>query len=143
MYLTRSITDFGGQSFEMAGVIPARCRMHKRLQAVGYVEATALRDTVICPAGTVLRGHEFHFSSMIPDVTIHNVGVSDAADGPEDFPSAFSIERKRTGATCPGGYAKGDVLASYLHLNLMGAPDAANHFLRRCAAFRARNGATA
>ena len=143
MYLTRSITDFGGQSFEMAGVIPARCRMHKRLQAVGYVEATALRDTVICPAGTVLRGHEFHFSSMIPDVTIHHVGMSDVADGPEDFPSAFSIERKRTGAACPGGYAKGDVLASYLHLNLMGAPDAANHFLRRCAAFRARNGATA
>ena len=122
MYLTRSLTDFRGESFEMARVVPARCRMNDRLQTVGYVEARALRDTAICPEGAVLRGHEFHFSSVEPD-------------SPEAFPYAFALTRPRTGATCSGGYAKGNVLASYLHLNLTGSPAAADRFLRHCLEF--------
>ena len=66
MYLTRSITDLRGETFEMAGLVPARCRMNDRLQTVGYVEARALRDTVLCPEGAVLHGHEFHFSVVEP-----------------------------------------------------------------------------
>ena len=54
----------------------------------------------------------------------------------EDFPWAFRVERKRTGAAHSGGYARGNVLASYLHLNLAGLPDAADSFLARCRAFR-------
>ena len=111
-----------GAAFEMAGVLPASCRMQHRLEAVGYVEARALRDTVLGPVGTLLRGHEFHFSAMTPEA--------------EDFPWAFRIERKRTGAAHSGGYARGNVLASYLHLNLAGLPDAAESFLARCRAFR-------
>lgn len=126
MYLTRSITDFRGESFEMAGIVPARCRMNDRLQTVGYVEARALRETVLCSEGTKLRGHEFHFSSVEPE-------PSGGA-----FPHAFSLERKRTGVRCPGGYANGDILGSYLHLNLAGNPSAADHFLGRCLAFKER-----
>ena len=122
MYLCRSITDMEGAAFEMAGVLPASCRMQHRLEAVGYVEARALRDTVLGPVGTLLRGHEFHFSAMTPEA--------------EDFPWAFRVERKRTGAAHSGGYARGNVLASYLHLNLAGLPDAADSFLARCRAFR-------
>ena len=125
MYLSRSLTDFEGHSFEMAGVVPASCQMNDRLQRVGYVEVTALRDTVLCPKGTVLRGHEFHFSSLTKDAA-------------EDFPDAFLFERTRTGETYRGGYARGNVLASYLHLNLLGFPAAAQHFLKNCAAFAAR-----
>ena len=126
MYLTRSITDFHGETFGMAGVVPARCRMNDRLQTVGYVEARALRDTLLGPEGTVLRGHEFHFSSVEPD----------PADG--DFPCAFELTRMRTGTARPGGYAQGNVLGSYLHLNLAGCPGAADRFLRRCMDFRQR-----
>ncbi|MBR1671629.1 MAG: cobyrinate a,c-diamide synthase [Fretibacterium sp.] len=128
MYLSRSLTDFGGRSFKMVGVVPASCRMNSRLQTVGYVEATALTDTVLCPKGTVLRGHEFHFSSL----------TKDAAEA--DFPDAFLLERKRTGETYSGGYARGNVLASYLHLNLLGFPAAAERFLKNCAEFAARQG---
>ena len=123
MYLSRSLTDFEGHSFEMAGVVPASCQMNKRLQRVGYVEVTALRDTVLCPRGTVLRGHEFHFSSLTKDMA------------EVEFPDAFLFRRKRTGETYPGGYARGNVLASYLHLNLLGFPAAAEYFLKNCAAF--------
>ncbi|MCR4817569.1 MAG: cobyrinate a,c-diamide synthase [Fretibacterium sp.] len=122
MYLSRSLTDFEGRTFEMVGSVPASCQMNKRLQRVGYVEVKALRDTAICPKGTVLRGHEFHFSSLTKAPA-------------EDFPDAFLFKRTRTGETYPGGYARGNVLASYLHLNLLGFPAAAEYFLKNCAAF--------
>ena len=161
MYLTRSITDFRGETFEMAGLVPARCRMNNRLQTVGYVEARALRDTVICPKGTVLHGHEFHFSSIEfdeleldkPDLDKPELDKLELDKTEFDKPKfgkregdtaeqafsrvcAFALTRVRTGAVCPGGYARGNVLGSYLHLNLMGCPEAADRFLQRCLDFR-------
>ena len=49
---------------------------------------------------------------------------------------AFALTKVRTGTVCPGGYARGNVLGSYLHLNLMGCPEAADRFLQRCLDFR-------
>lgn len=118
MYLTEELTDFEKKSHAMAGVIPHRTTMNDRLQTVGYVEVTALRDTVLCPAGTVMRGHEFHFSSAVK------------AAG-QDSP-AFLFRKNRTGAEYTAGYAAGNVLASYLHLHFAGAVEAARHFLGKC-----------
>ena len=122
MYLTRSLTDFEGREFAMAGLIPAASRMNSRLQTVGYVEATALRDTVLCPAGTVVRGHEFHFSSTQPD------------EGTE-VRAAWRFVKKRTGATYVAGYASANVLASYLHLHFAGNPQLARNFVDACVRF--------
>ncbi|RKJ79620.1 cobyrinate a,c-diamide synthase [Pyramidobacter sp. CG50-2] len=122
MYLTRSLTDFEGRAFAMAGLIPAACRMNPKLQTVGYVEATALRDTVLCPAGTVVRGHEFHFSSVQPD------------EGTEAS-AAWRFVKKRTGAAYAAGYASANVLASYLHLHFAGSPQLARNFVDACERF--------
>ena len=120
MYLTESITDFEGKTHEMAGVIPARCSMNDRLRTVGYVEAEALCDTVICPAGTVIKGHEFHFSSS-------------EANSQETWPCAFTFCKKRTGEKYLAGYAKDSVLASYLHLHFAGDSTLAENFIKSCA----------
>ncbi len=121
MYLTRSLTDFDGQTFAMVGAVPASCRMNDRLQTVGYVECTALRDSPLCEAGTVVRGHEFHFSTTTPDA-----GTETAA--------AWQFVKKRTGATYAAGYANGSLVASYLHLHFAGNPEMARHFVDTCAA---------
>ncbi|MDF2572062.1 MAG: cbiA, partial [Sporomusa sp.] len=68
MYLARQIIDFDGQAYDMAGVIPAVCQMQSKLETVGYVETTALTDNVLCAKGETLRGHEFHFSRMTPEI---------------------------------------------------------------------------
>ena len=125
MYLTRSLTDFDGREFAMAGLIPAACRMNPRLQTVGYVEATALRDSVLCPAGTVARGHEFHFSSAQPD-------AGTEAD------AAWRFVKKRAGASYAAGYASANVLASYLHLHFAGNPQLARNFVDVCERFARR-----
>jgi cobyrinic acid a,c-diamide synthase len=121
MYLCRNVESFDGQKYPMVGLIPENCRMEKRLQAVGYVEATACVDNVLCRAGETLRGHEFHFSRMEP------------AEPNQQGQPAFMIRKKRTGANAPGGYAGNNLLASYLHIHFAGNPDAARRFVDCCA----------
>nr|WP_091743672.1 cobyrinate a,c-diamide synthase [Propionispora vibrioides] len=123
MYLTRQLVDFSGQAYEMAGVIPATCVMEQKLQTVGYVEAMPLRDNLLCSAGQSLRGHEFHFSRLVPDAA-------------ESFPWAFTMIKLRTGTGYPGGYAANNVLASYLHMHFAGNKPAAHRFMKACMQYR-------
>lgn len=119
MYLTQSITDFDGIRHEMVGIVPASCQMNGKLRTVGYVEAEALDDNVICKKGTLIRGHEFHFSSSVPD-------------DKDTFPHSFLFRKTRTGEEYKAGYAKDSILASYLHMHLAGNPQLARNFVLNC-----------
>ncbi|SDE84779.1 cobyrinate a,c-diamide synthase [Sporomusa acidovorans] len=125
MYLARQITDFDGRTYDMAGVIPAACSMQSKLETVGYVKTRALTDNVLCACGESLRGHEFHFSRMVPD------------GSPEEFPWAFEFKKMRTGALYQGGYASGNILASYLHMHFAGNRLSARRFVDRCTQYMA------
>ena len=127
MYLCREIFDFEEKEYEMVGLVPAVCRMQKKLQRVGYVTAKALRESILAPAGETLRGHEFHFSTMEPDAS--------------DFPWAYELTGSRQKEAHREGYAAGAVLASYLHINFDGSPAAADRFLSACRAYRKAGGA--
>lgn len=125
MYLTRRITDFSGQSHDMVGLIPAECKMNDQLQTVGYIEAEALADNLLCAKGALLRGHEFHFSSM---------AIDQAA---EEFPWAFHFTKVRTNAQYPSGYARENILASYLHLHFAGNRECARNLIEACQKYAA------
>lgn len=58
------IQGFDGDSYEMVGLVPGVCEMQKKLQRVGYVTGKALRKSVIADQGDLLKGHEFHFSTL-------------------------------------------------------------------------------
>ncbi len=122
MYLCDKIVDFVGNDYKMVGLVPADCTMQDKLQKVGYVTATATMNTVLTKKGDALRGHEFHFSTMEP----HN----------KDFPWAFQFQGGRVVKTYWGGYSKGNILASYLHLNFAGNDEAAELFISNCEAYR-------
>ena len=96
---------------DMAGVVDIDAAMSERL-TLGYRQATTLVDTPIGPAGTALRGHEYHYSTVAP------AGGALALDG-------------RTGPSV-AGFGGSRLLASYLHLHLGARPDQAAHFVRRC-----------
>jgi cobyrinic acid a,c-diamide synthase len=117
MYLCREILDWEGQSWQAAGIIPARVKMTRRLQALGYIEATAIGDSIIARQGDVLRGHEFHYS------------IEENLD-PANY--AFSIEGGIRSAPGYDGYNKDNVLASYVHLHLRSNKTAAVNFLKAC-----------
>lgn len=125
MYLSETITNFDGRTYAMAGVVPAACSMQQKLETVGYVEATALSDTILAACGEKLRGHEFHFSTMTPT-------------RPEGFPWAFQFTKIRSGAVYPGGFVWNNVLASYLHLHFAGNVKAAGRFVAKCRDYKYR-----
>ncbi len=103
--------DLDGQA--MAGAVAARATMTPRL-TLGYRVATATVDTPLGPAGTELRGHEFHYSAVEP---------------PGDL-FAFSGRHGRSA----GGFGGPRLVASYLHTHLAARPDVAQAFVRSCSA---------
>ncbi len=116
MYLARSIIDFEGRRHEMVGTVPGDCIMERRRVGLGYLTATARKDTVLLRSGESIRAHEFHWSRL------------DAAFPAEQ--AAFDI------AEYPGraeGYAAGNVLASYAHVHFGARPDLAPRFVDACA----------
>lgn len=103
------------------GVLAARARLTGAL-TLGYREATALRDTPLLPAGTVVRAHEFHHT------------VSEPAHGGE--PAWQLADGTRH------GWAGPRLLASYLHLHWAGQPQAAARLVRAARADQAARGET-
>lgn len=128
MYLMEKMIDFSGKAFPMLGIAPVAVKMNKRLQTVGYVEAVTLRDTILGPLGTRLKGHEFHFSSEC-DLSLREA---------ETYPRAFQLNKMRLAAPYKAGYAKGNIIGSYLHLHFAGCPQAAATFVATCEKYRQR-----
>ena len=120
MYLLEDLVDFDGKAHPMCGVFPGRAAMTKRLQMVGYVTAKMQRDTILGPAGTELRGHEFHFSQELER---------------EEPVRPYTFTKLRNGATYGAGQQRGNVLGSYLHIHFAGCPGAAGHFVEACRAY--------
>ena len=127
MYLSNSLIDFSGKNFNMVGLIPGISKMQNKLQTVGYVRVQALTENILTDKVESLQGHEFHFSTFEPEKS-------------ETFPWAFTFEKMRTGERYVGGYAKDNILASYLHMNFLGEQKAAAKFVEKCALYRKNRG---
>ncbi|WP_135365973.1 cobyrinic acid a,c-diamide synthase [Halosimplex halophilum] len=92
MALSESLTTIDGETYEMAGVLPADVTMHDRYQALDHVELRAREDTLTAGAGEHRRGHEFHYSSADPagdarfafDVK-RGDGIADGRDGLTEY----------------------------------------------------------
>jgi cobyrinic acid a,c-diamide synthase len=65
MVLGQGIEDQNGTRHAMAGLLGHATSFAKRKLHLGYREARLLRESPIGSRGTVLRGHEFHYASLI------------------------------------------------------------------------------
>jgi cobyrinic acid a,c-diamide synthase len=115
MYLGRTLTDGDGRAWEMCGALPVHTGMGSRAQRLGYIEATTLEAGPLGPKGTMLRGHEFHWSSIIRE---------DGATLP-----AYAVRSVRSGEMHPTGLCAGKVWASYLHLHFASQPAVARNWV--------------
>jgi cobyrinic acid a,c-diamide synthase len=123
MYLARGLTTLDGRRHEMAGVLPVETAMLKRLAALGYVEADACDGTLWSGGGSAgtLRGHEFHYSHIVADESAR-----------EGWGPAYRLRRGRADACQAEGFARGAVLASYVHVHFASRPGRVEQFLSRC-----------
>ena len=122
MYLCQEIYDLEGERHAMASVLPFGVRMLPRLKALGYREVTCNADSLLGPAGTRARGHEFHYSEII--------------SVPEELPRLYQLTARRGGEPVREGYTVNQVLASYVHLHFGSNPKVARHFVDRCQRFK-------
>ncbi|MEV8536968.1 cobyrinate a,c-diamide synthase [Streptomyces sp. NPDC051211] len=105
LYLARSL-----DGKPMCGVLDADARMSERL-TLGYREAVAVSDSALAPAGTRLRGHEFHRTVIEP-----GAGTAPAW--------GFTHPERRV-----EGFVQQGVHASYLHTHWAAEPSVAARFV--------------
>ncbi|MFJ8331408.1 cobyrinate a,c-diamide synthase [Streptomyces sp. NPDC094437] len=108
LYLCREL-----DGLPMCGVVDAKARMTERL-TLGYRDAVAVSDSVLAPAGTRMRGHEFHRTVVEP-----GAGATPAW-------GMRNPERRVE------GFVEDSVHASYLHTHWAAEPGVARRFVERC-----------
>jgi len=123
MYLSQEIEDLEGHHYPMAGVLPLKVRMLKRLRALGYREITLTAAGLLGPAGTRARGHEFHYSEI-------------AAETGDPLPRLYRLTARQGQEASPEGYYINNVLASYVHLHFGSNPEVARHLVEHCLAYK-------
>lgn len=117
MYLSRQIQTADGTTHEMVGVLPLDTTMEPKLRSLGYREVTTQYPTMLGPAGTSFRGHEFHYSALV---------------NPDACSTAYTWTGRRGSGVC--GYTKGNVLASYVHAHWGSNPEIVGHIIQACTA---------
>jgi cobyrinic acid a,c-diamide synthase len=117
IYLSQGLEDAG----DFVGIFPVRARMLPRRKALGYRQVETVTDSIIGAAGTVARGHEFHYSEI------------DAM--PERVERLYRVVRRGEELE-PEGYRYRNCLASYIHLHFGSNPGIAPAFIAACRAFR-------
>ena len=101
MALGQSLTDASGVAHPMAGLLGVETSFEKRRMTLGYREARLASDCALGGAGSVLRGHEFHYATI----------VTTGGDDP------FAFVRDVYGAPeAPSGSRRGQVTGSFFHV---------------------------
>jgi cobyrinic acid a,c-diamide synthase len=101
MVLGRALTDASGEAHAMAGLLPVTASFAKRKLSLGYRAARLREDHPLGPAGTILRGHEFHYAT----------GMEDSCNPPfADMTDAYG------GDWQPAGSRLGNASGTFFHL---------------------------
>jgi cobyrinic acid a,c-diamide synthase len=107
MYLTEAIRDFAGTSHEMVGLFAAEAVMRKQSLTMGYRTMELSQDCILGVSGDKARGHEFHYSTLVPKGRLDYACVLRDAQG------------ETKGAD---GLVVGNTLALYTHIHFASQP---------------------
>jgi len=111
MYLGRELV-LGDRAYQMVGALPLTFRLEEKPQAHGYTIVEVNKDNPYFKEGTILKGHEFHYSRVI-----------DAAWDRNDYHFVFTLKRGKGIRDGMDGICYRNVLATYTHLHAFGSPE--------------------
>ncbi|MGC8595755.1 MAG: cobyrinate a,c-diamide synthase [Candidatus Kryptoniota bacterium] len=123
IYLSRSL-ELNGKEYALSGVLPIKIRLYDFPQGHGYCEALVDGENPYFPVGTMLKGHEFHYSGITgydPEVKF-----------------TVSVLRGNGAVANRDGILYKNVFASYMHLNAVSCPEWVNGVLRCARNYRMR-----
>jgi cobyrinic acid a,c-diamide synthase len=121
MYLGRELILPEG-TFTMTDVLPVVFGFSKKPQGHGYTIVEVDRDNPYFNTGTLLKGHEFHYS------TVERIDV-----GQQDL--AFVMQRGNGIYKGRDGLCRKNVLATYTHIHALGTPQWAPALVRQARLF--------
>jgi cobyrinic acid a,c-diamide synthase len=110
MYLTEAIRDFAGTSHEMVGLFAAEAVMQKLGLTMGYRTMELSQGCILGESGSMARGHEFHYSTLVPRGTLKY---------------ACALRDARGEAKGADGLVVENTLALYTHLHFASRPQMA------------------
>lgn len=122
MYLGEKLI-LDGDTFEMAGVLPIVFGFSKKPQGHGYTIIKVERDTPYFKAGTLIKGHEFHYSTV------------ERWQGAESD-MAYAMERGNGIVKGRDGLCRNNVLATYTHIHALGTPQWAPALVEQARLFK-------
>jgi cobyrinic acid a,c-diamide synthase len=125
MYLCEKIRTLDGAMWPMVGLIPGVAVMSDHLQALGYAEVETNADSILGPARTKFRGHQFRYSTLEPTRAENRID------------RIYNVQPRWGGAPFAEGYRVGNLLASYVHAHWASNPAIAEALVRSCTNSRA------
>jgi len=124
MYLGEKLILKEG-TFDMTGVLPIVFGFSKKPQGHGYTIIAVDRDNPFFKAGTQLKGHEFHYSTV------------EKWQG-EENDMAYAMERGNGIIQGRDGLCRNNVLATYTHIHALGTPQWAPGLVEQARLFKNR-----
>jgi cobyrinic acid a,c-diamide synthase len=123
MYLGESLL-LGGKKYPMTGVFPITFCLEKKPQAHGYTVVEVLRQNPFYPKGTLLKGHEFHYSRVVD------------CGNKKGMTFSFMMKRGQGIRQKLDGVCYKNVLATYTHVHAYGAPEWAEGLIKRAVIYK-------
>ena len=121
MYLGRTLR-WHGNEFAMCGVFPFDVVVEQKPQGHGYACMKVVEDNPFFPAGTLIKGHEFHHSRVI--------NVDGQAKFAYEVTRGHGIDGKRDGMMYRNAFA------TYNHIHALAHPEWAARFIHIASIWR-------
>ena len=130
MYLGKALV-LENKKYPMSGIFPLTFSLEKKPQAHGYTVVEISAENPFYPLGTVLKGHEFHYSKVFD---------REIKDGTH---FSFLMKRGQGIIDKMDGLCYKNVLATYTHLHALGSPEWADGLVRQAYSYKKKgcNGA--
>lgn len=125
MYLGKSLI-LDDRTYSMAGALPITFGLQKKPASHGYTIVEVEKANPFFPRGCVLKGHEFHYSTVL-EIEKNDVYM------------AFNVKRGKGIVDNKDGICYKNVFAAYTHLHAIGSPEWANGMVKCALEYKKRS----
>ena len=108
MYLAKSVI-WKGKKYLLSGILPLKIVVEEKPQGHGYSEVIVDNENPFFETGTVIKGHEFHYSKIY--------------DYDKSLKTTFSVKRGTGCYNKRDGLSYKNVCASYIHIHSIATPE--------------------
>jgi len=123
MYLGKALL-LENKTYPMSGIFPLTFCLEKKPQAHGYTILEITGENPFYTKGTVLKGHEFHYSRVID------------REMKDETHFSFLMKRGQGIMDKMDGLCYKNVLATYTHLHALGSPEWADGLVEKASSYK-------